>query len=74
MEHTAVLPRLAALARDPMADQVATATHSDSPPDEHTPTLPSSVLLRGRKTVQIEHNGSLYQLRATKYGKLILTK
>lgn len=38
------------------------------------PTLASSSLLRGGKSVQIEHNGSLYQLRATKLGKLILTK
>ena len=34
----------------------------------------SSALLRGRPYVQIEHNGALYQLRATKLGKLILTK
>ena len=38
------------------------------------PALPSSRLLQGRKSVQIEHNGALYQLRATKFGKLILTK
>ncbi|GIX25806.1 MULTISPECIES: hemin uptake protein HemP [Caldimonas] len=37
-------------------------------------TLPSSRLLQGRKSIQIEHNGALYQLRATKFGKLILTK
>ena len=34
----------------------------------------SSALLQGRKSVQIEHNGAVYQLRATKLGKLILTK
>jgi hemin uptake protein HemP len=34
----------------------------------------SSVLLRGRKTVDIAHNGMLYTLQATKLGKLILTK
>lgn len=37
-------------------------------------TLASDLLMRGRKVIQIEHNGSLYQLRATKLGKLILTK
>lgn len=42
--------------------------------DAAGPALPSSVLLQGRKTVQIEHNGAVYQLRATKFGKLILTK
>jgi hemin uptake protein HemP len=42
--------------------------------DEPTQVVASSELLRGRKSVQIEHNGALYQLRATKFGKLILTK
>lgn len=37
-------------------------------------TVASDLLLRGRKVIQIEHNGALYQLRATKLGKLILTK
>jgi|GEM_PF-1942967 hemin uptake protein HemP len=36
--------------------------------------LPSSDLLRGRSAVHIEHNGALYLLRATRLGKLILTK
>jgi len=36
--------------------------------------LDSSALLRGHKTVQILHNGSIYTLQATKLGKLILTK
>lgn len=36
--------------------------------------LTSQNLLQGAKTVAIEHNGSVYQLRATKFGKLILTK
>ncbi len=34
----------------------------------------SAALLRGRKTVDIAHNGMLYTLQATKLGKLILTK
>lgn len=34
----------------------------------------STTLLGGQPYVQIEHNGALYQLRATKLGKLILTK
>ncbi|TAG24405.1 MAG: hemin uptake protein HemP [Burkholderiales bacterium] len=38
------------------------------------PPLPSESLLRGHKTVEIMHNGSLYKLQATKLGKLILTK
>jgi hemin uptake protein HemP len=42
------------------------------------PSQESSVesveLLRGSKTLGIRHNGALYLLRATKFGKLILTK
>jgi len=52
-----------------MADTPALPTGSPA-----EPALPSSRLLQGRKSVQIEHNGALYQLRATKFGKLILTK
>ncbi|MFT3815834.1 MAG: hemin uptake protein HemP [Acidovorax sp.] len=37
-------------------------------------SLDSASLLRGHKTVQILHNGSIYTLQATKLGKLILTK
>ncbi|MFT4194986.1 hemin uptake protein HemP [Ottowia sp.] len=36
--------------------------------------LPSDHLLRGRKIIEISHNGSVYRLQATKLGKLILTK
>lgn len=34
----------------------------------------SSDLLRGKKAVTIQHNGSVYRLQATRLGKLILTK
>ncbi|HYW57959.1 MAG TPA: hemin uptake protein HemP [Polaromonas sp.] len=34
----------------------------------------SSELLRGNKTVEIQHNGLIYRLQATRLGKLILTK
>jgi hemin uptake protein HemP len=36
--------------------------------------IASKQLLNGHKTVQIQHNGFLYTLQATKLGKLILTK
>lgn len=36
--------------------------------------LSSDALLRGHKSVVIEHNGASYRLQATKLGKLILTK
>lgn len=31
-------------------------------------------ILRGQKAVEINHNGSVYKLQATRSGKLILTK
>lgn len=34
----------------------------------------SQNLLCGSKVISIAHNGTTYQLRATKFGKLILTK
>jgi hemin uptake protein HemP len=36
--------------------------------------LDSAALLQGRSHVSIMHNGETYQLRATRLGKLILTK
>jgi hemin uptake protein HemP len=36
--------------------------------------LPSELLLRGRRLVEIAHNGEVYRLQATRLGKLILTK
>ncbi|MET4578809.1 hemin uptake protein HemP [Ottowia thiooxydans] len=36
--------------------------------------LSSNHLLKGRKAIEITHNGSVYRLQATKLGKLILTK
>jgi hemin uptake protein HemP len=36
--------------------------------------LPSEQLLRGRRLVEIAHNGEVYRLQATRLGKLILTK
>ena len=36
--------------------------------------LASEQLLRGRRLVEISHNGEVYRLQATRLGKLILTK
>ena len=41
---------------------------------ETPPVWQSKKLLRGQKTVAIEHNGALYRLQSTRAGKLILTK
>ena len=37
-------------------------------------SMDSTAILQGRKTVEINHNGSTYRLQATRLGKLILTK
>ena len=34
----------------------------------------STDILRGNKAVEIQHNGLVYRLQATRLGKLILTK
>jgi hemin uptake protein HemP len=52
--------------------EAAPGAHAD--PRAPAGALPSSDLLRGRSAVHIEHNGALYLLRATRLGKLILTK
>ncbi len=55
------------------------------PTSPHAQTLPeragtdqvrmnSTDILRGQKTVAIDHNGATYKLQATRLGKLILTK
>jgi hemin uptake protein HemP len=36
--------------------------------------IPSAKLLSGQASVTIDHEGTLYVLRATRAGKLILTK
>ncbi|MCS4510335.1 hemin uptake protein HemP [Xylophilus ampelinus] len=41
---------------------------------DHRTTVESEDLLRGGKSVEISHNGSVYRLQATRLGKLILTK
>jgi len=43
-------------------------------PSVEQAAVESAELLRGRKAVEISHNGSIYRLQATRLGKLILTK
>ena len=45
------------------------ASHASAPP-----TVLSTDLFKGQKSVVIEHNGASYRLQTTKLGKLILTK
>ncbi|WP_175870874.1 hemin uptake protein HemP [Burkholderia sp. BCC0397] len=42
--------------------------------DAGTRVVNSDALLQGQSHVSIAHNGETYQLRATRLGKLILTK
>jgi len=47
----------------------------DRPAPHATPRqVHSNELLQGQTTVEICHNGAIYRLQATKFGKLILTK
>jgi len=50
------------------------STETDTPPAAAAHVLRSDALLQGRSHVNIMHNGETYQLRATRLGKLILTK
>ncbi|MES2633978.1 MAG: hemin uptake protein HemP [Pseudomonadota bacterium] len=58
----------------PARDHGAPSAASVESTDAASPTLASSALLQGAKTVNIVHNGSVYRLQATRQGKLILTK
>lgn len=57
----------------PAGPQAAPTTHAPAPGVRAQP-LSSEELLRGQRMVEIEHNGELYRLQATRLGKLILTK
>ncbi|MBU6466368.1 hemin uptake protein HemP [Simplicispira hankyongi] len=77
------MPTLQTLAAE-SPDSCATATHKNDSAMRPTPvcsntaqpcfTWQSAELLQGNKRVHIAHNGGVYQLQATRQGKLILTK
>jgi hemin uptake protein HemP len=52
----------------------ATTAASVSTDASNERALRSDTLLQGRSHIAILHNGETYQLRATRLGKLILTK
>jgi hemin uptake protein HemP len=59
----------------PRAGGETSATPPANGGEERRPApLPSEALLRGRRIVEIAHNGEVYRLQATRLGKLILTK
>jgi hemin uptake protein HemP len=63
---TIARPRTAAVTTARPASTVATESGER--------TLRSDALLQGQSHISIMHNGETYQLRATRLGKLILTK
>lgn len=62
----------AAPAQPRKSAEPAAANGAANAPAERS--LDSTALLQGRSHVSILHNGETYQLRATRLGKLILTK
>jgi len=58
----------------PPADSAVSRPGCDLQRATRDTPLPSEDLLRGRRMVEIAHNGELYRLQATRLGKLILTK
>jgi hemin uptake protein HemP len=47
--------------------------HTDRQP-EPVRTISSEALFQGRTEIAIEHSGSIYRLKITRQGKLILNK
>lgn len=58
----------------PFRADTGSAAHHLTPQAVPPRTLTSRTLLNGANEVQIEHYGSVYRLRLTALGKLILTK
>lgn len=57
------------------AQAAGPGTKTAGPAEDARPALLASEdLLRGRRLVEILHNGEVYRLQATRLGKLILTK
>ncbi|MCG5074683.1 hemin uptake protein HemP [Paraburkholderia tagetis] len=67
-------PAAPAVTRKSVSPASATASAAASPKTGSERSLESTTLLQGRSHVSIVHNGETYQLRATRLGKLILTK
>jgi hemin uptake protein HemP len=66
--------RDAAITRPKAAAATAVRSSNASVEPSAERQLRSDTLLQGRSHVSIMHNGETYQLRATRLGKLILTK
>ncbi|GAB7525600.1 hemin uptake protein HemP [Paraburkholderia sp. 2C] len=66
--------KTSAPATTPSAERTGNAAPSSSGASGNDRVVPSETLLQGRSHISITHNGETYQLRATRLGKLILTK
>jgi len=62
------------VARDPGKARPTTGTPANADCGKDIPRIDSALLLGTAGRVVIEHNGQRYELRETRYGKLILTK
>ena len=77
---TLTLRRVADVATSSRPKNVASSAAIDRTSKPHPPSIDdervvrSETLLQGHSHVAITHNGETYQLRATRLGKLILTK
>lgn len=82
---TLAMPRPVLRLQRPAAPRVPAAVAELAVPDQAEPVQPlsaggflrsinSATMLGTAKVVNILHNGSVYQLKTTKLGKLILTK
>ena len=60
--------------RPPCDHPTAAFAAAQHPVYQKPESVQSTDLLKGQKSVCIEHNGSVYRLQTTKMGKLILTK
>ena len=45
-----------------------------APPKEEAPVLESNALFGENREIAIRHEGQVYRLRITRYGKLVLNK
>ncbi len=75
---SAVMPLSTTLSL-PARSIARTAVHAEAAAGANAASTPpgcvnSAEILRGRKAVEISHNGATYRLQATRLGKLILTK
>ncbi len=58
----------------PASASAAPVSSASADKGEHIPVVQSEKLLQGGTHLQIVHNGATYQLSATRFGKLIITK